>query len=454
MINWLQSNNNIAITALDEEITYKDFHKKINDYGEKLLAAGITNQDRVLVIGHRDFMIETIAWSYAASLIGASPANATAEQSKEEITLKSRSAKVKAHIWFDGTIKIVSDSNGKVHPDEFFVYYSSNTTVKKDNLYSTEPAFTTYPTDWKTGFANEDTISLIQSYLGVVPLKQLSNMGWEIAYAPHNVATCLLTGGSYHWVNKESDFIEAQERFKTNCISTYPISMERICAAGQFNTPIDFVEISGGPCTPALVDKIRSSINPTWISNSFGTVAAGLLLSKVISSVESPASIEWMEEFNRTGLKVKLDDNGLMYFSRNGGEWLSDGDIFEQQGDSFIFKTRAHDEHLNFKGGKISTWEIESYANDLLKTVKGCGDHTYVFPMNGLDGYDRHGLIYSGSISVHEVKERLSSLIPYKRPKAIYRVSDDFWGTGIKVSRSRMSDKILQFKHLIIEQCY
>jgi len=452
-MKFLKNNNDIAITAADEKITYKDFQTKITEYADKLSAAGINSQDRVLVIGHPENMIENIAWSYGTTMVGASPANATVEQSKEEINLKSKSANVKAHVWYDGTIEIVSDKSGKAHPEEAYVYYSSNTTVKKDNLYSTEPGFFSYPSDWKTGFANEDTIGLIQSYLGEVPLRQLSCMGWEIAYAPHNVANCLLTGGSYHWVKKESDFIEAQEKYKTNSISTYPISMERICAAGKFNTPIDFVEISGGPCNASLVNKIRSSINPKYISNSFGTVAAGLLLAKVIEPNDPAENIEWMDLYDKTGLQVKLDDEGLMYFSRNSGEWLSDGDIFEENNGSYKFKSRSHDEHLNFKGGKVSTWEIESYANDLLKTVKGCGDHTYVFPMNGLDGHDRHGLIYSGSISVHDVKERLSGLISYKRPKAIYRVSDDFWGTGIKVSRSRMSENISKYRHYIIEQC-
>ena len=128
-------------------------------------------------------------------------------------------------------------------------------------------------------------------------------------------------------------------------------------------------------------------------------------------------------------------------------------DVFELVDGSYKFKTRTHDEHLNFKGGKISTWEIEGYANDLLKTVKGCGDHTYVFPMKGLDGHHRHGLIYSGSVPVNDVKERLSGLISYKRPNAIYRVSDDFWATDIKVSRGRMAKKIDQQRKYIIEQC-
>jgi len=453
MINWLQSNSDIAITALDEEITYRNFYLKISGYAKKLEEAGITSKDRVLVISHPDHMIETICWSYGAMFMGASPANASFLQSKEEIDLKSKSANVKAHVWYDGKIEIVSDKSFKQHPLESYVYFSSNTTVKKDNLYSTEPAFISYPNDWKTGFANEDVILLMSEYLGKVPLKQLSSMGWEIAYAPHNVANCLLTGGSYHWVKKESDFIEAQEKYKTNSLSTYPISIERICSSGKFKTPIDFVEVSGGSCTPSLINKIKSSMNPKFISNSFGTVGAGLLLTKVISRDEPGDDIEYMKVYDKTGLQVKLDEKGLMYFSRNSSEWTSDGDLFDEINGFYKFRSRAHDEHLNFKGGKISTWEIEGYANDLLKTVKGCGDHTYVFSMNGLDGYERHGLVYSGNFPAKDLKKRLSNLISYKRPQVIYRVSDNFWSKDIKVSRSRMSDNILKHRDLIIEQC-
>lgn len=451
-MNFLKINDDIAITALDETITYREFNIKITLYAEKLKQCGITNQDRILVIGHPDAMIETIAWSYAATFMGASPANASVNQSAEEIDLKSKSASVKAHVWYDGTIEIVSDKSGKAHPQEAFVYFSSNTTVKKDNLYSTEPAFFSYPSDWTSGFANEDTISLMHAYLGRVPLRQLCCMGWEIAYAPHNVATCLLTGGSFHWVKSERDMPAAQLKWKTNCISTYPISMERMCDVGQFEEPITFVEISGGACTPSLVKKIRSSINPQWIGNSFGTVAGGLLLSQVIDKGDNPNLIEWMKPWTKSELKVRLDATGLLLFSRRGSEWLDDGDIFELSNEQYRFKTRAHDEHLNFKGGKISTWEIEGYANDLLKTIKGCGDHTYVFPMNGLADCDRHGLIFSGSIEAVRVKEHLSSLISWKQPQRIYRVSDQFWKSEIKVSRSRMSDRLQRLPHLIIEQ--
>jgi len=88
----------------------------------------------------------------------------------------------------------------------------------------------------------------------------------------------------------------------------------------------------------------------------------------------------------------------------------------------------------------------------LLKTIKGCGDHTYVFPMNGLADCDRHGLIFSGSIEAVRVKEHLSSLISWKQPQRIYRVSDQFWKSEIKVSRSRMSDRLQRLSHLIIEK--
>ena len=447
------TNGEIAITALDEEITYRNFYIKISEYAKKLEQAGITNKDRVLVIGHPDYMIETISWTYGAMFMGASPANASFLQSKEEINLKSKSANVKAHIWYDGRIEIVSDISFKQHLLESYVYFSSNTTIKKDNLYSTEPAFFSYPNDWKTGSANEDVVLLMNEYLGKVPLKQLNCMSWEIAYAQHCLANCLMSGGSWHWVKNESDFAEAQEKYKTNSLSTYPISMERICSFGKFKTPIDFVEISGGACPPSLINKIRSAINPRFISNSFSTVGVGLLLTKVISRDEPGDDIEYMKVYDKTGLQVKLDETGLMYFSRNSSEWISDGDIFDKINKSYKFRCRSHDQYLNFKGGKISTWEIEGYANDLLKTIKGCGNHTYVFPMNGLDGYERHGLIYSGNLPAKDLRERLSSLISYKRPQVIYRVSDNFWITNnYKISRARMAEKIKKQSHQIIEK--
>lgn len=451
-MKFLKQNNDLAITAKDNKITYRDFYTKIKKYGEQLKDQGITPKDRVLIVGDPNQMIETIAWAYATSFIGASPANASIKQSQEEINLKSKSANVKAHVWCDGTIKIVSDKSSKQHPAENFVYFSSNTTIKNENLYTTEPGFFYYPKDWKTGFASEDTLKLFQSKLGKVPLSQLSAMGWEIAYAPHNVSVMLMSGGTYHYVGHESEFAVAQKKYKTNCISTYPISIERMCQ-NKIEPPIDFVEVSGGPFAPTLVNKIREQINPKYISNSFGTVAGGLLLTKIIEPNDVAETIQYMNTYEETGLQTKLDANGVLFFSRNNSTWIDDGDVFELVDGSYKFKTRTHDEHLNFKGGKISTWEIEGYANDLLKTVKGCGDHTYVFPMKGLDGHHRHGLIYSGSVPVNDVKERLSGLISYKRPNAIYRVSDDFWATDIKVSRGRMAEKIDQQRKYIIEQC-
>ena len=447
----------VAITEDERYITYGDFWKKINKYSKQLKAAGITENDRVLVVGNSDCMIETISWAYAVTCTGASPANASSLQSQSEIDLKINSAKCRAKVdALSGKIDIVSDVKGKQHPEEDFTYFSSNTTNKENGLYTTEPGFFKYPSDWARGFVNTDTITLMQRHLGEVPLSQISCMGWEIAYAPHNVATCLMTGGTYHYTKKEKGLPKLQEKYNVNCISTYPISIERLCEM-SFKNPIDFVEVSGGPVSPSLVTKIRSALRPQFISNSFGTVGASLLLAKVLETDDPAEWIENLEPWNFNGLKVRIQNgcpSGALEFSRNNSEYREDGDIFEKQEDgTYKFKTRSHDEFLNFGGGKISTWEIEGYANDAMKDVAGCGDHTYVFPMNGLDGFNRHGLIYTGPFSVDDMKTRLDDLLSYKKPQKIYRVTGSFWSTGIKVSRGKMSEKIQTHPECIIEQC-
>jgi hypothetical protein len=457
-LSFLESNQtkSIAITENDIVITYGGLWYKINEYAKLLQKEGITKNDRVLIVGHPDRMIESIAWSYAVTLTGGSPAGASCLQSQSEIFLRLNSSKCRAMVTVrSGNITILSDVKGKQHPDENFTYFSSNTTNKENRLHSTEPGFFEYPADWTRGFVNMDTITLMQKYLGEVPLSQISSMGWEVPYAHHNVATCLMTGGTYHYTKSEAKFPELQEEYKTNCISTYPISIERISEM-TFPKPIDFVEVSGGPVSSNLVRKIRSSLRPKFISNSFGTVGGSLLLARVLEKDNPPGWIETLVpwDFNNLQLRIKNGDAiGELEFSRNNSEWRVDGDIFEKLSDgSYKFKTRSHDEFLNFGGGKISTWEIEGYANDTMKDVAGCGDHTYVFPMNGLDGCDRHGLIYTGPFPIKEMKKRLDELIPYKRPQKILRVDGEFWSKGIKVSRSKMSEKIQNGKEYIIEE--
>jgi hypothetical protein len=452
----LNQTQSLAITEGDTAITYSGLWFKINEYAKQLQKEGITKNDRVLIVGHPDRMIESISWSYAVSRVGGSPAGASCLQSQSELDLRIHSAKCRAKVDVSsGNITILSDVEGKQHPDEDFTYFSSNTTNKENKLYSTEPGFFKYPSDWTRGFVNMDTITLMQRYLGEVPLSQISSIGWEVPYAHHNVATCLMTGGTYHYTKSELKFPSLQEEYKTNCISTYPISIERISRM-DFKNPIDFVEVSGGPVSSNLVKKIRSSLRPKFISNSFGTVGGGLLLTRVLREDDPPGCVETLIpwDFNDLKLRIKNDDPiGELEFSRNNGEWRADGDVFEKLSDgSYKFKTRTHDEFINFGGGKISTWEIEGYANDTMKDVAGCGDHTYVFPMNGLDGCDRHGLIYTGPFSVKDMKKRLDELISYKRPQKIIRVSGEFWSEGIKVSRSKMSEKIKNAKEYIVEE--
>jgi hypothetical protein len=70
--------------------------------------------------------------------------------------------------------------------------------------------------------------------------------------------------------------------------------------------------------------------------------------------------------------------------------------------------------------------------------------------MNGLDGCDRHGLIYSGSLEIEKVQEALSDIIKYKQPQKIFQVEDAFWSFYTKVVRSKMSERITEHRECVL----
>jgi len=449
----LSTTDDIAFSANGKEITYSELHSILPEYCLKLAETGITSEDRVLILGHSDYMFDTFMWFVAALYLGASPINASDHQSQMEIDLRIKSSKVKATVDYNGNIKIVNNKSFKQHPQETFFLFTSNTTIKQDGLLSTEPFFINLPNDYTQGFPHSDTFDIFFSKLGKVKISQLCCLTWEIAYTPHNFAACLYTGGGFHWVKTEKELFAAQEKYKTNSISTYPISAERICAAGKFTTNIPLVEFSGGSVSPELVEKTRDCFNPDYIVNSFGSSRSGICLYKILSRDDDAKTVADFVHMDLSKSKLKVDNDGLLWIQRKNGPWVTDGDLFTVKDGIYKFVGRIHDEHFNFGGGKVSTFEIEGYVNAFLKPIKGCGDHCYIFPMNGLEGRSRHGLIYSGEYSATKLKIKLDELISYKRPQAIYRVEDRFWTQDIKVSRSRISDKIKNNKDCIIEKC-
>ena len=452
----LRDDDGIAITALNDSITYKEFNIRRKKAAEVLSSHGLTDKHRVLVVGSDDDMISTIVWSWGAMTIGVSSSNASIRQSEEEIELKASSANADAILHLDGTITFRSDltKTTKINPEERFLAFTSQTTKKPKGKYTIEPQFFVYPSNWKTGFGQVCQIALAYRLLGKeTPLNQLACHTWEIAYGPHNVANCILTGGTYHWVRCEDDMPEAQAKYKTNFMSNYPLAYERICNAGECNPSIEAVEISGGLCTPELVERIRKSLKPKVICNTFGSSGSGVVLVRSIMPEDDPDICEWLHSANLDPrLKIKLDEIGRLWFSRNDSEWETDHDLFEQKGNYYHVTGRANDEFLLFGGGKISTWEIEGYANELAKPIFGCGEHMYCFKLNGLDGFDRHGLIYSGPLDIHHLKKRMDKLIRYKRPQKIYQVKEEFWTLNIKISRDYMSERIANNREYVLSE--
>ena len=72
--------------------------------------------------------------------------------------------------------------------------------------------------------------------------------------------------------------------------------------------------------------------------------------------------------------------------------------------------------------------------------------------MNGLDGFDHHGLIYSGPLDINLLKKRMDKLIKYKRPDRIYQVKEEFWALNIKISRDHMSERIGNNREYIVSE--
>lgn len=444
----LRSDDALAITTPNATITYNNFNSRIRHLANEMHHAGIRDKHRVLIVGDNVDIIESICWTWAAIYLGASPGNASTVESADDIMLKAGAGNCDAIISTNGNIELkigyAEDKGGKVHEDEKYILFSSGTTKKLTNKFGVEPQFFTYPKDWTGGIAHIDQIKLAYKFLGEVPVNELACHGWEVAYAPHNVVQCLLTGGTYHWVPQPEMISEAQAEYKTNLISNYPLSYDPILSAwGDNIPPIEVVDVAGGICTPDLIDRIRLTINPRIITNSFISSASGTILNRIIDAKDDPDLCSWLENPHiDSSLRLRMDDSNVLWFKRGDSDWITDGDLFKQEGKYYKVVGKASDEFITTRNGRISTWEVEQFANQLTRTVWGCGEHTYVFPMNGLNRSNGHGLVYSGPLAITLMKERMAKMAVYKRPDIIYQVKPEFWSLNIKISRDHMSDRL------------
>lgn len=440
-----------AIVTEDDETSYNLFNKWIRDLASDLHARGVREEHRVLVVGNDMDISSSIAWTWAVMYLGASAANADDSVSQENIQLKANAGNVNFIVWcVDQIIECVNEHPSKVHPEERFILYSSGTTKKKDNIYGVEPQFFTYHDNWEGGIAHIDCLKLAYKYLGEVPIRQIACHPWEVAYAPHNVVNTLLTGGTYYWVEDESDMVDVQWEYKTNLMSNYPLSYDPICSVWHQDTPaIEYVEVAGGICTPQLIERLRKTLKPRIISNSFISSKSGTILNRTIDASDDPEQCAWMKHPDLDdNLKLRLDDSNALWYKRNG-PWMTDGDIFEQEGDYYRVVGKASEEFIQTEYGKINTWEIEQHANQLTRMVWGCGEHTYCFAMPHMACGVRHGLVYSGPLRIERMVERMNELPDYKRPHTIYQVKPEFWSLNIKVSRDRMSDRLYENQEYI-----
>lgn len=454
-VHTLRNDDAIAITAMDKSITYKEFNIQIRKCARTMELRGITDKHRVMIVGDSNDTIASVVWTWAAMYLGASPGNSSDIQTNEEIELKAAAGNCYAIIYTNGEVairfKADLDEMSKACPEERFILYSSGTTKKPEGVYGVEPQFFTYHEGWEGGIAHIDQIILAYKFLGEVPINELSCHPWEVAYAPHNVVDCLLTGGTYHWVESEEHMPAAQAKYKTNLMSNYPLSYDPVCASGKFDPPIEFVEVAGGICTPDLIRRIRETINPRVITNSFISTTSGTILTRIIDPDDDPELCVWMENphINPT-LRLRMDDSNVLWYKRNDSKWITDGDVFEQKGKYYRVVGKANEEYIITEFAKISTWEIEQFANQLTRTIWGCGEHTYCFKMTGLAGGTRHGLVYSGPLDINRLKERMDQLEEYKRPHTIYQVKPEFWALNIKVSRDHMSERLYNNSEYII----
>jgi len=207
----LRYDDHIAIQTMASSITYKQFNNRIRYLAERLSKDKLNNNHRVLIVGDELDIIESIVWTWAAIYLNVSPGNASTVESDQDILLKAGAGNCDAIIYVESgniSTKIGFEQNkgGKVHPEERYILYSSGTNKKSDGKYGVEPQFFTYPEGWKGGLAHIDQIKLAYKFLGEVPINQIACHGWEVAYAPHNVVDCILTGGTYHWVESQSSY--------------------------------------------------------------------------------------------------------------------------------------------------------------------------------------------------------------------------------------------------------
>lgn len=442
---------------MDHSITYENFNSRIRHLADKLHEAGIRDCHRVLIVGDNVDIIESICWTWAAMYLGTSPGNASTVESEDDILLKAAAGNCDAIVSVNGNIELKldfdQDKGGKVHDYERYILFSSGTTKKTDK-FGVEPQFFTYPADWNGGIAHIDQIKLAYKFLGEVPINEIACHGWEVAYAPHNVVQCLLTGGTYHWVASPERIPEAQKEYKTNLMSNYPLSYDPICEAfgDMIEYPqIEVVDVAGGICTPDLIDRIRKTINPRIITNSFISSASGTILNRIIGPGDDPELCSWLEDphIDHT-LRLRMDDSNVLWFKRNGSKWITDGDLFKREGKYYKVMGKASDEFVMTKNGKISTWEVEQFANQLTRTVWGCGEHTYAFAMTGVAGEPDLGLVYSGPLAITLMKERMAKIAVHKRPDTIYQVKPEFWALNIKVSRDYMTERLYENQDYVL----
>ena len=459
-VKTLRMDDEIAITAdlgtYHQEITYREFNHLIRDCAALLTKNHLNHNHRIMVVGDNTDFIASVVWTWAVMYIGATAANSSKAETPEQIHAKAKAANCTAIVDINGRLEFLQDVDTvtKGHPKEKYLLYSSGTTKKPEGVYTVTPQFFTFPDDWNGGIAHIETLGLAYRFLGCRPFSQLACHGWEVAYAPHNVTQSLLAGGTYHWVKTPEQMPEAHERYNVDMISNYPLSFDPIINAWnevQPKKPVYFVEVAGGIVTPQLIERLRDSLRPRIISNSYISSASGTILSRTIDHNDNPEDCVWLEPpYLDPTLKLRQDNNGVLWFKRKDGKYITDYDVFERKGKYYKLIGKAAEEFIEVAWGKVSTWKVEQFANQLTRTVWGCGEHTYAFSCNGIDGFTGVGLVYSGPLEIEKMRDHLSTADMTLRPEVVYHVKPEFWALNIKVSRDHMSQRLLDNHEYII----
>ncbi len=121
------------------------------------------------------------------------------------------------------------------------------------------------------------------------------------------------------------------------------------------------ITLGGERIDQAILDRLAALFPDAQLTHIYASSEAGVVL--VVQDARAGFPLEWLEDSNRSGAKLRVEDDVLYVQSPHAAQsidgWYRTGDRVEVRGDRVVITGREEDGFLNIGGHKVTASRVE-----------------------------------------------------------------------------------------------